>query len=235
MQTPGLIAALAGLPVLVGLILAGGRIVAVEHAAIEAPAAMSDGSESDGSDPAPAAIGPAPSRDAGRARAVAPQIAAPSFADGTALERAEPRAPMSTLSLAMPRPKGIAEPRLLHRPVALAAGRIEAQGHLVAIAGVEPVEADRTCRDADGVEWPCGAIARTAFRNWLRGRAVECTVKELPEDGPVTSACRLGTQDVGRWLVGNGFAEASSGGPYGELDAEARRERRGIHAAAPKP
>jgi endonuclease YncB( thermonuclease family) len=230
MQTPGLIAALAGLPVLVGLILAGGRIVAVEHAAIETPAAMSNGS-----DPAPAAIAPAPSRDAGRARAVAPQIAAPSFADGTALERAEPRAPMSTLSLAMPRPKGIAEPRLLHRPVAPAAGRIEAQGHVVNIAGVEPVEADRTCRDADGVEWACGVIARTAFRNWLRGRAVECTVKELPEDGAVTSACRLGTQDVGRWLVGNGFAEASSDGPYGELDAEARRQGRGIHAAAPKP
>lgn len=160
------------------------------------------------------------------------RIAALDLGEGR-LERVEPRPPLSELSLALPPKQGVAEPTLLYRAIAVAAGRIEAHGHVVELPGIRIVEPDRVCRDADGRIWACGMVARTAFRNWLRGRAVECTVAEPPSRETVTSACRLGKKDVGEWLVENGYAEASAGGPYGEAEDTARAERRGIHASAP--
>jgi endonuclease YncB( thermonuclease family) len=150
-------------------------------------------------------------------------------------ERVSPRAPLGELGLALP-PKMPAsvdwEGVLLHRPVAPAAGLVEAMGHSVAIAGLDAVAADETCR-FEGEEWACGLRARTAFRLWLRGRAVTCAVE--PEAGPetVTARCRLGKQDVGEWLASNGWARAAEGGPYAEAGEKARAAGKGIFGSPP--
>ncbi len=148
-------------------------------------------------------------------------------------ERVEPRAPLSDLALAgPPKPPKLKMPddwngTKLFQPVASAAGVIEAKGYSVAVSGIDVVRQDETCTD-DGKSWACGIRARTAFRAFLRGRAVVCKVP--PEGGRdlITAECRIGKQDVGQWLVENGWARAATGGPYVEAGEKARAAKKGI-------
>lgn len=161
-----------------------------------------------------------------------PDSTTPSSGEEKPLERVAPRAPLSDLSLAVPpkpkAPKDLAgEP--LYRPVAEAAGVIEVKGQSITVSGIEVVSPDETCTDGTGTSWPCGVRARTAFRNLLRGRAVTCAA--LDEAG--TLQCLVGRQDIGEWLVENGWARAAAGGPYREAGEKAKAARKGIFGAAP--
>ena len=202
----------------------------------ERTAAVSAPSSADSSPDSPAEE-PVASRPASvTARPVSPDIVAPPPLDPATLDRVAPREPLSELALALP-PKPLTPDKWngkpLFRPMADAAGRFAANGFTVAIAGVETVEPDRMC--GEGAEqWPCGMRARTAFRQWLRGRALSCT---LPEDGDpklVVASCRLGKQDAGEWLAANGWAPAVPGGPYAEAGRVARDKGLGIFGGPPK-
>lgn len=164
-------------------------------------------------------------------RQVAPDIAAPQL-DITDLERIDPREPLSLLGA--PEDPATRPPRetLLHRPVATAAGTFEAQGHRVSLEGIEIVAPDETCGE-NGRIWPCGVRARTAFRNYLRGRAISCTVPGTPGEEAAVSRCVIADADPAAWLVSQGWARAVPGGPYEEEQREAMEAGRGIHAAAP--
>lgn len=174
-------------------------------------------------------------RPAVPARAVAPEIVAPPPLDPAELQRTEPRQPLSDLALALP-PKPVPPDKwkgtLLHRPVAVSSARFEAMGRTVALAGIDGVEPDETCA-SEGVAWPCGVRARTAFRTWLRGRSLSCAVPPESDRHVVVAACRLGKQDVGLWLVANGWARATAGGPYEEAGRQARGKRLGIFGTPP--
>jgi endonuclease YncB( thermonuclease family) len=185
--------------------------------------------------------------DGGRTiRQIAPEIVAPPAVDDGDLEREAPREPLSELGTAGPpertrargpatdaAARGSAKPQLF-RPVASAAGRIEADGLTIAIAGIEVLEPEQSCRGDNG-DWPCGMVARTAFRSFLRGRALDCDLPdgELPDR--LTASCRLGSQDLGAWLVSNGWAKVSSTGPYAGEQAEAVEARRGMFGPGPAP
>ncbi|WP_210211773.1 thermonuclease family protein [Aquibium carbonis] len=178
-------------------------------------------------------------------RQIAPEIVAPPVVDPGQLEREPPREPLSDLGTAgkpqrrAPARSGNRDAAVpgtpqFFRPVAAAAGRLEGGGLTVVIAGIDILEPDATCQGANG-EWPCGMAARTAFRSFLRGRALDCDLPDgdLPER--LAAACRLGTQDLGAWLVVNGWAKVSSVGPYAEEQAEAVENRRGIFGRGPDP
>ncbi|QKD06781.1 thermonuclease family protein [Mesorhizobium loti R88b] len=183
--------------------------------------------------PAPAA--PQPPKPVVHSRAIDPDVIAPPELPTGELERIEPREPLSKLALAMP-PK----PKMpddwngtkLFQPIATAAGLIEAKGYSVAVSGIDVVPQDETC-STGGKSWPCGIRARTAFRAFLRGRAVVCTVP--PEGGRdrIAAQCRIGKQDVGQWLVDNGWARATKGGPYVEAGEKALTAKKGIFGSAP--
>lgn len=164
-------------------------------------------------------------------RPVAPDIAAPQL-DVTDLERIDPREPLSPLGAPedpASRPPG---ETLLLRPVAIAAGSFEAQGHRVTLEGIDIVEPDETC-ESEGRSWPCGVHARTAFRNYLRGRAISCTVPATQSEETVVSRCTIANADPAAWLVSQGWARAEPGGPYEEQQREAIEARLGIHGTAP--
>ena len=175
-----------------------------------------------------------------RVRQIAPDLIAPPEVGGE-LRRTDPRAPLSDIGPAAPpspaaakRSGGEADDRnMIFRPVATAAGRVEAQGMVIAIAGIEIVEPDHMCQGSNG-EWPCGMAARTAFRSLLRGRALDCDIPEGELPPRLSVACRLGSQDLGAWLVANGWAKVSSTGPYAEQQNEALAERRGIFGPGPE-
>lgn len=160
------------------------------------------------------------------------------------MEREAPRPPLSDLGLAStpkpPEPPAPATPveageqmQLLQRPVAVAAGRLESQGRIIELQGIEIVPVDQTCQTASGESWPCGMQARTAFRQWLRSRAVMCRLPQNDSGSAVATACTLGNEDAAAWLVANGWAKATPGGAYDEAGHKAVEARLGIFGDKP--
>ncbi|RWC47875.1 MAG: thermonuclease family protein [Mesorhizobium sp.] len=168
------------------------------------------------------------------ARKVAQELIAPPRLDPAEIERAEPRPPLSELGLAVPpktpMPKDWREV-LLYRPVATSSAMFESMGRTVVISGVHGIDLDRSC-SFDDVSWPCGQRARAAFNSWLRGRALNCFVPPDVERFAVAAPCRLGKQDVGAWLVSNGWATALPSGIYGKAEVIARNAQMGIFGPA---
>jgi endonuclease YncB( thermonuclease family) len=172
------------------------------------------------------------------ARAVAPRdqkLTTPPIED-TGFERIQPRAALGDVGPALPpKPKLPAEWKgtILFQPVATAAGTLEAKGYRIAVAGIEPVGADESC-DFQGRSWRCGVRARAAFRAWLRGRSVTCEVPPQADRETIVVPCRVGKQDVARWLVENGWARAQESGPYAKSGKKAEAEGKGIYGSPPK-
>ncbi|WP_368773591.1 thermonuclease family protein [Mesorhizobium sp. M7A.F.Ca.MR.362.00.0.0] len=230
-------------PVMAAMVVAGGRTLKGSESVITVdqldPGADTMAQQAAGTvpqEPATSAIAaPQPPKPAPHSRAIDPEIVAPPELPADGLERVEPREPLSKLALAVP-PK----PKMpddwngtkLFQPVAPAAGLIEAKGYSVAVSGIDIVRQDETCSE-DGKTWPCGVRARTAFRAFLRGRAVVCTVPPQGGRDLIAAECRIGKQDVGQWLVDNGWARAARGGPYIEAGDKARTAKKGIFGSAP--
>jgi endonuclease YncB( thermonuclease family) len=80
----------------------------------------------------------------------------------------------------------------------------------------------------------CGMRARTAFRNFLRGRALACDLDEANWEGTATANCMRGETDIAAWLVTNGWVDAEPGSAYAELADAAREARIGIHGSDPR-
>jgi len=164
------------------------------------------------------------------ARRIAESLIAPPPVDVTEIERVEARPPLGNLGLAVrpktPMPQDWRE-TLLYRPIATSSAIFESMGWKVAISGAQDIAADQTCSFRDEV-WPCGQRARAAFNAWLRGRALNCFLPPETERFAIAAPCRLGKQDVGAWLVANGWAMALPGGVYGKAEAVARNAGMGI-------
>lgn len=164
-------------------------------------------------------------------RPVAPLIIAIPPVDPQALERVEARPPLSQIAQAVPPKKPPPKP-LLFQPVAEAAGIIVAGGRTIAIAGVKVVSDGEMCPRQGGGQWPCGRAARSAFRAFLRGRAVTCDFPEGEVPDTLATTCRLGKRDIGAWLVENGWARAE-GETYATQAKAAEAGRRGIFGPGP--
>jgi endonuclease YncB( thermonuclease family) len=164
------------------------------------------------------------------------------------LERLPPRAPLGRTSIgpvAKPAtgntaPKPVAAPAdpnerkqtILYQPIAEAAGVLDAAGYRITLAGLDPVATDETCaRSSDGGTWPCGLMARTAFRAWLRGRALTCDLPAVK--GPVTASCTVGGDDPALWLAENGWA-GSNDPRYSSAAEKAKDAKRGVFGDPPK-
>ncbi|AZO19147.1 thermonuclease family protein [Mesorhizobium sp. M2A.F.Ca.ET.043.05.1.1] len=164
------------------------------------------------------------------ARKIAEHLIAPPPLDPSGIERIEPRPPLGELGLApgpkTPMPRDWRE-TLLFGPVATSSAVFEAMGRRVAISGTIGIDPDRTCT-FDNTAWPCGQRARAALNAWLRGRALKCLLPPDADRFAIAAPCALGKQDVGAWLVSNGWALAAPTGIYGKAEAVAREARMGI-------
>lgn len=221
------LAGLAGFSV-AGMALRDRFVTPAADASLERPAAAPGDTIPEAAAPAAIATPHAPAR----IRPVAPDVVAAPPVDYGRLERVEPRNPLSEIGVARSPAEGPPKQTILFRPLATGGGSFLSLGHKVELAGIVPTAASETCV-SDGVSWPCGVHARTAFRNWLRGRALSCVVPPVPTAETVVTDCRLGKQDPAAWLVSFGWALAEPRGPYHELEQAARDARRGMFAAAP--
>ena len=164
-------------------------------------------------------------------RPIAPKLLAQPFTKHTAaLERLPPRKALT------PKPPKQTGPRrtLLHRPVVTAAGRVTYGKAVLQLEGIDVVETGETCDGPSGSSWPCGIIARTAFRNFLRGRSMNCTVPAAKWSDVITASCQVGTQDPAAWLAGSGWARAIEGSAYAEVAQAAREAGKGLYGDDPR-
>lgn len=179
-------------------------------------------------------IDPAESSAAGpedkSVRDIAPeQFGLPKEVTAKPLERIEARRPLSD-PVAKPEPI----PSVLRHPVALSAGLIEFDGdRLLQLDGLVAQTAERTC-EASGKSWPCGVVARTAFRNFLRARALLCDVPKNGWEGTLTTNCTVNSTDPAVWLAENGWAEASAGSPLEAKVEAAKKSRLGFYGDDPR-
>lgn len=144
------------------------------------------------------------------------------------LERVEARKPLSD-PVAKPEPV----PVVLRHPVALSAGLIRFGDRELQLEGLAPQDAERTCGDG-ATTWPCGTVARTAFRNFLRARALRCIVPKKGWQGTLTAACTVSDLDPAAWLAENGWAEAAAGSPLAAKVEAARKSRLGFFGDDPR-
>lgn len=221
-----LVIAIGGLELMLGivLIMQGGTLLSL-HRSVLAPSAEVAGKQATQAD---MAITDGQRR--GPARRIAESLIAPPPVDASEIERVEARPPLGELGLAVrpksPMPQDWRE-TLLYRPIATSSAIFESMGWKVAISGAQDIGVGQTCSFGDEV-WPCGQRARAAFNDWLRGRALTCFLPPETERFAIAAPCRLGKQDVGAWLVANGWAMALPGGIYGKAEAVARNAGMGI-------
>ncbi|MDX0450855.1 thermonuclease family protein [Sinorhizobium medicae] len=202
-----------------------------DDAVVEVPAAEAHPADTDA--PAPArAPAPAPDphppfgseakSDKGSRMAARPiepgLIAQPDDGVAKPLERIAPRPPFSKEP-----EKEEPATAVFPRPVALAAGLVRSGETTLQLKDIKPEKAEKVC-EANGKSWPCGMVARTAFRNFLRGRALVCDGADGSAE-TVNARCSVGGRDVAEWLVSNGWATPLSGTPL-EAKAEAARSAR---------
>lgn len=174
--------------------------------------------------------GPPELEEFGKARNVGGDaIAAVTPPPGEIIERVAPRpVPAPPEAPEAPAPAGEAEIRLLHRPVAVAAGALKVGPYTIMLEGIEPLAPQTVCEGRAGAAWPCGMRGRTAFRQYLRARAVRCAVPETKEPVELNATCTLAGQDVAAWLVEQGWARAA-GPAYAALEEKAQSAGLGIH------
>jgi endonuclease YncB( thermonuclease family) len=226
MRPAALITALAGTAIVFGLIAAGGqRLGGAMKATEPAPATETGAVETAAA--APSTTDPAASMNA-RPVDDASQFY-PAAVDGKPLERIAAPEPQK------PKAEGDAEKGIgLPRPVADSAGILGFGDRRLQLAGITPTSPDKICTEADGTGWPCGMLAKTNFRLFLRLRTVECNLDSADWKGVAVASCKIGTQDVSRWLVENGWAEAAGGSALVDAGAKARQERKGIYGGDPR-
>ena len=221
-----LVIAIGGLKLVLGivLIMRAGALLSLDRP-VPAPSLEIAGKQAP---PAAAAIPDRQLREP--ARRIAESLVAPPPVDLSEIERVEARPPLGELGLAIrpktPMPQNWRE-TLLYRPIATSSATFESMGWKLAISGAQDIGVDQTCSFHDEV-WPCGQRARAAFNAWLRGRALNCFLPPETERFAIAASCRLGKQDVGAWLVSNGWAMAARTGIYGKAEGVARDARMGI-------
>lgn len=100
------------------------------------------------------------------------------------------------------------------------------RGTRTRLAGLVGPAREAVCLDEQGLLWACGLQARAALLQVMGQGELACTPVQ-PSDGIVIATCAADGQDIGRQLVGRGFARPATETRDAVMD-EARKARRGL-------
>lgn len=118
-------------------------------------------------------------------------------------------------------------PVRINRPLIDTVGYIESEDRKIRLADIAVPKPDQKC----GVEispWPCGRVARTALRKFIRGRTVICILPRKAEKELVVARCSLAGKDISEWMVENGWATVSLSNELTPLMEQAKIAGRGV-------
>ena len=99
----------------------------------------------------------------------------------------------------------------------------------VRIEGIDAPEAQQTCRDAAGKEYPCGEVATAALRAQIGSDRVTCTGDSRDRYGRLIGGCLFTDGiDLNGWVVRQGHALAYRTYSLAYVDAENAAEAQGL-------
>ena len=106
---------------------------------------------------------------------------------------------------------------------------MQVHGHTVVLNGADAPELKQTCNDLTGISWRCGDRASNHLARLVSGQSIICVGVEDLAGGAVAATCRVGTTDLGKTMVRDGYAVV----PYwmklhAAEQTDARASRRGV-------
>jgi endonuclease YncB( thermonuclease family) len=123
--------------------------------------------------------------------------------------------------------------QIVAKPAVVAAGILETTRGRVTLKDITPLDPATRCGQGAS-QWPCGQLALTQLRRFLRGRSVNCDIADPAWQGEVTARCTLGKEDVAAWLVENGWVRPAPGSTYEKAGQEAEAGKRGVFSPDPR-
>ncbi len=96
----------------------------------------------------------------------------------------------------------------------------------IRLVGLDAPEAEQTCSDASGRDWPCGLSAKAFVAGALHGGEIACAARGRDAYGRLLASCTIDGRDLGAEIVSEGWAVADL--PYAPQEGAARLARRGI-------
>jgi endonuclease YncB( thermonuclease family) len=108
---------------------------------------------------------------------------------------------------------------------------IEIRGRRIRIYGIDAPESAQLC-EAERKQYRCGQRAALALSDYLGARTVECRKESVDQWQRVVARCAVGTEDVGAYMVREGWAIAyrKYSTEYARLEGEAQAARRRLWA-----
>ena len=109
------------------------------------------------------------------------------------------------------------------------ADTIEIHGQRIRLHGIDAPEGRQTC-ELDGQPYRCGQQAALALADYIGQRTVVCEQRDVDRYQRVVAVCHVGGEDMGAWLVSEGWALAYRRYSTDYVDEEdgARTSRRGL-------
>ncbi len=86
---------------------------------------------------------------------------------------------------------------------------IEIHGQRIRLFGVDAPESRQTCVDAAGRDWRCGQRAAMELADMIGRSPIRCEQRHRDRNRRIVAVCLVGNQDLGRWMVLQGWAVAS--------------------------
>jgi endonuclease YncB( thermonuclease family) len=120
--------------------------------------------------------------------------------------------------------------KLEGRAVAVTGDMLRISGTQVLLDGIEAPEAAQSCRRNNGT-WSCGAAAKAALADLVRGRRVTCDILG-EEEAAKRARCFVGGNDIAEDLVRSGsvFAQGGFWSSYASVESEAETRKVGLWA-----
>ena len=164
-------------------------------------------------------------------------LVVPLIGSGAALERIAPLPQPTPPTIAaigkQLEPKVFKRWRLVFNSVVTAAGIFEINGISIILPEIEVTAANEQCTSSNGRRWPCGAVARTAFRNYVKAKAINCNLPDVPPEQAFIAECLLHGRDPAIWLVDQGWARAKTDGSLVMAGEKAKQAKRGLFGSPP--
>lgn len=110
---------------------------------------------------------------------------------------------------------------------------IEIHGQRIRLSAIDAIESRQPCFLADGKTWNCGRDAAFALSDKIGRSPLTCEVKDTDRYGRAVAVCGLHGEDIGAWMVENGWALAYRryGTQYVSAEKRARNAGLGIWAS----
>ena len=84
---------------------------------------------------------------------------------------------------------------------------LEIHGQRIRLHGIDAPESGQICTAA-GQRWRCGQQAALALADKIGRRPVACAARGRDRYGRTVAVCRVAGEDLGAWLIVNGWALA---------------------------